>query len=59
MMIKPGTLVERTYGEGQRPVGVVVSKCETTACSGYWLVQWNRACPARNEVMHESNLKVM
>lgn len=59
MSIKPGTLVERTYGEGRRPVGVVISKVETTACSGYWLVRWHRTCPARNEIMHENNLKVV
>jgi hypothetical protein len=58
MSIKPGILVERTFGEGKRPVGIVISKVETVATSGYWLVQWNRACPARNEIMHESNLKV-
>ena len=54
-MIKPGALVERTYGEGRRPVGIVIAVQKSSRLEEWWIVEW--AGSGKREVMSERYLR--
>ena len=49
MQLKPGLLVERTYGEGRRPVGVIIAGAKTVRLGEWWVVEW--AGNSKREIM--------
>ena len=55
MQLKPGLLVERTYGEGRRPVGVIVAGAKSVRLGEWWLVEW--AGSGKREIMNQQYLK--
>jgi len=54
-MIKPGMLIERTYGEGRRPVGIVIAGATTHHRGQWWIVEW--AGNSKREIMNQQYLK--
>jgi hypothetical protein len=45
MKLTPGMLVERTYGEGQRPIGIIISpsrmsRPDRDGSATHWIVMW-------------------
>ena len=55
MQLKPGLLVERTYGEGRRPVGIVLAGAKTPRLGEWWVVEW--ATDSKREIMNEKYLR--
>ena len=55
MHLKPGILVERTYGEGRRPVGVIIAGAKTARLGEWWLVEW--AGNSKREIMSYQYIK--
>ena len=55
MQLKPGLLVERTYGEGRRPVGIIISRSGNARLGEWWVVEW--AGNSKREVMSYQSLK--
>ena len=42
--LTPGMLVERTYGEGRRPVGIVIAVPKSSRLGEWWVVEWAGSC---------------
>ena len=55
MHLKPGILVERTYGEGRRPVGVIIAGAKTARLGEWWVVEW--AGSGARDIMSSRYLK--
>ena len=55
MQLKPGLLVERTYGETRRPVGIVIAGAKSPRLGEWWIVEW--AGNGKREVMSQQYLK--
>ena len=49
MKLKPGVLVERTYGEGRRPVGIISARGGNARLGEWWIVEW--AGNSKREIM--------
>lgn len=54
-MIKPGALVQRTYGEGRRPVGIIITNHRGVRLGEWWIVEW--AGSGKREIMNERYLR--
>ena len=55
MQLKPGILVERTYGEGRRPVGIIIGRSGNPRLGEWWLVEW--AGNSKREIMSYRYIK--
>lgn len=55
MQLKPGILVERTYGEGRRPVGIIIGRSGNPRLGEWWLVEW--AGNSKREIMSYQYIK--
>ncbi len=55
MQLKPGLLVERRYGEGRRPVGIIIAAPKSSRLGEWWLVEW--VGNSKREVMSGRYLK--
>ena len=55
MQLKPGLLVERTYGEGRRPVGIVIATPKTARLGEWWVIEW--AGSGKREIMSYRYIK--
>ncbi len=55
MQLKPGILVERTYGEGSRPVGIIIARSGNPRLGEWWLVEW--AGNSKREIMSYRYIK--
>ena len=55
MQLKPGILVEKTYGEGRRPVGVIIARSGNPRLGEWWLVEW--AGNSKREIMSYRYIK--
>ena len=55
MHLKPGLLVERTYGEGRRPVGIIIARGGNARLGEWGLVEG--AGNSKREVMSYRYIK--
>ena len=55
MQLKPGLLVERTYGEGRRPVGIIIGRSGNARLGEWWIVEW--AGNSKREIMSYQYLR--
>ena len=60
MQLKPGILVEKTYGpghhpEGRRPVGIIIGRSGNPRLGEWWLVEW--AGNSKREIMSYRYIK--
>ena len=55
MHLKPGILVERTYGERRRPVGIIIARSGNPRLGEWWLVEW--AGNSKREIMSYRYIK--
>ena len=53
--LRPGMLVERTYGEGRPHIGIVIATPKTARFGEWWVVEW--AGSGKREVMSDRYLK--
>ncbi len=53
--LTPGMLVERTYGEGRRPVGIVIAVPKSSRLGEWWVIEW--AGSGKREIMSSRYLK--
>jgi hypothetical protein len=57
MELKPGMLVERTYGEGRRPIGIIIAVPTSSRLGEWWIVEW--AGSGKRDVMSSRYLKLV
>ena len=55
MQLKAGMLVERTYGEGRRPIGIIIATPRSSRLGEWWVVEW--AGSGKRDVMSSQYLK--
>ena len=55
MQLKPGILVEKTYGEGRRPVGIIIARGGNPRLGEWWVVEW--AGSGARDIMSSRYLK--
>ena len=53
--LTPGMLVERTYGEGRRPVGIIIAVPKSARLGEWLIVEW--AGSGKRDVMSSQYLK--